>query len=92
MTRVQTWTGREARALRHALRMSVRDFAEHLGVNQRTISKWESGRATVRPRPELQAALDTALCRAPEDVAGRFDDVVSRRAQSRPSAPLAEIS
>ena len=32
MSTVQLWTGRETRALRGALRMSVRAFAEHLGV------------------------------------------------------------
>ncbi|WP_018785312.1 DNA-binding transcriptional regulator [Micromonospora sp. CNB394] len=47
MTTVQKWTGRETRMLRHALRMSIRDFAEHLGVSERTVSKWEAGRDAV---------------------------------------------
>ena len=72
MTTVQKWTGRETRALRHALRMSIRDFAEHLGVSERTVSKWEAGRETVQPRPEMQAALDTALARAGNEVHRRF--------------------
>ena len=47
MPAVGLWTGREARALRGALRLSVRAFAEHLGVAARTVSKWEKlGQAT----------------------------------------------
>ncbi|GIJ25374.1 transcriptional regulator [Micromonospora qiuiae] len=72
MTTVQTWTGRQTRALRHALRMSIRDFAEHLGVSERTVSKWEAGRDAVRPRPEMQAALDTTLLRASGEAVSRF--------------------
>ncbi|WDQ02612.1 DUF5919 domain-containing protein [Micromonospora chalcea] len=72
MTTMQKWTGRETRMLRHALRMSIRDFAEHLGVSERTVSKWEAGREAVQPRPEIQAALDTALARAGNEVHRRF--------------------
>jgi hypothetical protein len=36
------WTGREAGFLRQAMRLTVRDFATDLGVNPRTISRWES--------------------------------------------------
>jgi len=43
MTPVRRWTGRETTALRTALRLSLRDFAEHLGVGARTVSKWEAG-------------------------------------------------
>ncbi|MDG4836947.1 helix-turn-helix transcriptional regulator [Micromonospora sp. WMMD967] len=75
---VQAWTGRETRALRQALRMSIRDFAEDLGVSERTVSKWEAGRDTVRPRPEMQAALDTALSRAAGEAAERFVAATSR--------------
>lgn len=72
MTAVRVWTGREARALRRALRMSVRAFAEELGVGVRTISKWEKlGEATV-PRPVTQAILDTALARADAIAQMRF--------------------
>ncbi|QLQ39499.1 DUF5919 domain-containing protein [Micromonospora robiginosa] len=71
-TTVQRWTGRETRALRQALRMSIRDFSAHLGVAERTVSKWEAGQETTCPRPEMQAALDTALSKATEDVRNRF--------------------
>ncbi|WTD64881.1 helix-turn-helix domain-containing protein [Micromonospora sp. NBC_01638] len=80
MPTVQAWTGRETRALRQALRMSIRDFAENLGVSERTVSKWEAGQDAVRPRPEMQAALDTALSRAGSQAADRFVAATSRAA------------
>lgn len=36
VTTVYRWTGREAMLLRQALRLSVRDFAAHLGVGVRS--------------------------------------------------------
>jgi hypothetical protein len=38
MSVVQRWTGRETRLLGQALRLTVRDFAEDLGVAPRTIT------------------------------------------------------
>lgn len=64
MLPVRVWTGEEAGALRRALRLSVRAYAEHLGVAVRTVSKWEQLGASVQPRPDTQAILDTALDRA----------------------------
>jgi hypothetical protein len=49
--------------------MSVRRFAEELGVAVRTVSKWEKLGANTRPRPDTQAILDTAWSRL--DVAQR---------------------
>ncbi len=72
MAAVSRWTGVEARALRHARRMSITAFAQHLGVTERTISKWEAGRESVTPRPVNQEALDTSLHRSPPDVQARF--------------------
>ncbi|QOC93308.1 DUF5919 domain-containing protein [Micromonospora craniellae] len=73
MTTVQRWTGLETRALRQALRLSIKDFSAHLGVAERTVSKWEAGQSAVYPRPEMQAALDTALGTSTEDVHERFN-------------------
>jgi transcriptional regulator with XRE-family HTH domain len=67
-----TWTGREARALREAMRFTVRGFATYLGVTDRTVSKWEAAGASCRPRPDNQAALDTALARAEAGAMQRF--------------------
>jgi transcriptional regulator with XRE-family HTH domain len=69
---VQRWSGREARLLRDALRMSLRDFAAYVGVSGRTVSNWEDGGASYHPRDESQAVLDTALGRASDDVKARF--------------------
>jgi transcriptional regulator with XRE-family HTH domain len=60
---VHQWTGLHARALRHAMRMSVRDFAARLGIGIRTVSKWENLGVSTRPRPHMQAILDTTLIR-----------------------------
>lgn len=78
MPEVDTWTGAEARLLRMvALRLSVRDFADHLGVSARTISKWEHAGASREPRPHMQAILDTALSRADTAARSRFDAAVA---------------
>lgn len=44
MVMVRRWTGRESRALRHAMRLSVRDFAAKLGAGARSVTKWEAQR------------------------------------------------
>ncbi|MGO1055602.1 SUMF1/EgtB/PvdO family nonheme iron enzyme [Crossiella sp. CA198] len=62
----------EVRALREAKRMSIREFASHLGVSERMISKWEAGRENIHPRPVNQAALDTCLSRSDPDTQARF--------------------
>jgi len=87
MARVDRWSGRESRILRQALRLTVRDFAEDLGVSPRTVSKWEAGGAAHIPRPELQAALDTALSRATDEQRDRFEGAVGASAEPRPSPP-----
>ncbi|HET6504095.1 MAG TPA: hypothetical protein VFG87_25380 [Amycolatopsis sp.] len=86
------WSGREARLLRHALRLSVRAFAGYLGVAPRTVAKWESGGTATVPRPDTQAILDTALARAQPDARRRFDVLVQQPGQAtspaaRPVAP-----
>ncbi|MEV5296480.1 SUMF1/EgtB/PvdO family nonheme iron enzyme [Amycolatopsis methanolica] len=72
MATVQRWSGIEVRALREAKRMSIREFAAHLGVSERMISKWEAGRENIHPRPVNQAALDTCLARSDADTRARF--------------------
>jgi formylglycine-generating enzyme required for sulfatase activity len=91
---VPLWTGREVRALREARRMSVREFAAHLGVSDRMVSKWEAGGLTIRPRPVNQAALDTSLARANAEVRARFTLAASAggtrlASQLAPSAAVA---
>jgi tetratricopeptide (TPR) repeat protein len=77
MTSVQHWTGREARVLRVALRMSVRAFAGKLGIAQRTVSRWEALGVGTVPRPHMQAVLDTTLGQADHDARLRFEQLLS---------------
>ena len=68
---VTGWTGRAACALQAALRMSNEAFAEHLGVGVRTVAGWHQ-KPGMRPRPEMQQLLDTALARATAAAGERF--------------------
>jgi DNA-binding transcriptional regulator YiaG len=69
---VRPWTGADVRALRDARRMTLKDFAAHLGVHERLVSKWEAGGTRVTPRPVNQAALDTSLSRLDASECARF--------------------
>lgn len=69
---VTDWTATEIRALRQARRMSVREFAAHLGVSDRAISNWENTTKPVQPRSVSQALLDTSLHHADALVRDRF--------------------
>ncbi|SCL19878.1 Helix-turn-helix domain-containing protein [Micromonospora inyonensis] len=69
---VGRWTGRETRALREALRMTVHDFARHLGVAAATVSGWEHHHTPTPPKMATQAALDEALTLADTDTKARF--------------------
>lgn len=77
MATVRRWSGHEARALRLALRLSIRAFADHLGLAARTVSKWEQHGMATHPRPDTQAILDTALGRADDEAKRRFELMVS---------------
>ena len=69
---VGQWTGQEASALRQALRMTIPEFAERLGVAGRTVAKWEAHGSAIVPVPVMQAVLDTVLARAAEEAKSRF--------------------
>ncbi|WP_246835559.1 helix-turn-helix domain-containing protein [Micromonospora sp. MH33] len=66
------WTGREVRALREALRMTVSTFAEHIGVTGATVSGWERRAKPAPLRMAMQVALDEALALAGVDAKTRF--------------------
>jgi transcriptional regulator with XRE-family HTH domain len=70
---VGLWTGREARVLRVALRMTIEAFAEHLGVAVRTVAKWEAQGTGIVPIPAIQDVLDVALQRATSEQQARFE-------------------
>lgn len=82
MATVVKWTGREARALRKARRMSVRDFARHLGFNDAAVSNWESRGDQARLRHNTQEVLDTDLAQAPNDVQERFQRALAHEGAS----------
>lgn len=73
---VQRWTGREIRALREAKRMSIREFAGHLGISERMVSKWEAAGEAITPRPVNQSALDSSLTASGPEVHSRFADTL----------------
>ncbi|MFU8875888.1 hypothetical protein [Micromonospora sp. SL4-19] len=83
---VATWTGQSARALRLALRMTFDDFAAHLGVSTRGVTKWEA-----QPDAELamrtQQLLDVALKRADDDALARFAQFLREPARPAPEPP-----
>ncbi|WP_280222283.1 SUMF1/EgtB/PvdO family nonheme iron enzyme [Nocardia neocaledoniensis] len=74
---VREWTGAEAAALRASRRMSLVDFAAHIGVDPSVISRWEGGGKNIRPRPINQQALDTILERLTEAELARFVATIS---------------
>ncbi len=86
MTTVDRWSGREARLLREALRLSVRDFAARLGIGLRTVNKWEARQSDITPLPHMQEVLDTALARASDEAKARFS------AATRAAAPEHETA
>jgi hypothetical protein len=56
--------------------MSVREFAAHLGVSDRMVSKWEVGGDSIRPKTVNQRALDTSLATASTEARARFHRLV----------------
>lgn len=68
--------------------MSVREFAQHLGIPPRTVSKWEQAGSAREPRPHMQAMLDTALHRAGGAARSRFADALAHREDQLRGGPL----
>lgn len=71
MDQATGWTGRTACALQAALRLSNETFAEQLGIGVRTVASWHQ-KPSLRPRPDMQQILDTALERSPASAKARF--------------------
>lgn len=92
MATVHHWTGLEAKALRLALRLSVRAFAQKLGLAVATVSKWESKLTDTEPRPDTQAILDTALGRADTAVHLRFETLLSELSGTALSAHQSRVT
>jgi hypothetical protein len=90
MNRVGDWTGWEASLLRLARRMTVRQFAEHLGITSRMITRWSTGGRSIRPRSEYQAVLDESLRRCTAAERHRFQQLLEEhgRRSTMPSQRL----
>lgn len=73
---VTEWTGRETRALRVALRMTVTEFARTLHVSTNMVGRWERGGGDAHLRMGNQQALDTMLQIALPDAQARFNAIV----------------
>jgi transcriptional regulator with XRE-family HTH domain len=74
---IRKWTGRESHALREAMRLSQRDFANNLGISAKSVSNWEAGGAEFVQRPESQAILDTKLRQVSDEVRIRFELILN---------------
>jgi DNA-binding transcriptional regulator YiaG len=61
---VMRWSGIEIRALRDALRMSVRDFAAHTGLSVSALADMEAKGENAKPRSATQSIMDAVLERA----------------------------
>ncbi|MEV0589430.1 hypothetical protein [Nonomuraea sp. NPDC050310] len=92
MATVHQWTGLEAYALGRALRMSVRAYAEYLGVAPRTVTTWQQLGTSTVPRPDTQAILDVALSRADAAVHLRFETILSELAYAASLGPRVTTS
>ncbi|WP_223166464.1 helix-turn-helix domain-containing protein [Nonomuraea sp. SYSU D8015] len=75
---VNDWNGAMAGVLRQAYHYSQREFAKRLGVDPRTIVKWE-GNPNLQQESEQQQILDMALWTAPDHVKARFAHLLSRQ-------------
>ncbi|MEU0818906.1 NUDIX hydrolase [Streptomyces mirabilis] len=90
MDTVGTWTGRTACLLQQAMRMTNEEFAERLGLSDRTISRWHSSPAMTH-RPEVQQILDLAYEKAGEAVHRRFA-LLMRPAEPRMEAQALRVA
>jgi hypothetical protein len=73
---VNGWTGRDASALQDAYRWSNVEAAGRLGLGLRTVRDWHD-KPGMRPRPETQRILDTALGQASPEVRARFAALIA---------------
>jgi hypothetical protein len=85
---VAQWTGRQADALRLALRMTTEGFAGLLGVSVRTVAYWHA-RPEIVPRVVMQEALDTLLDRASAAALARFAALAGEPSAASPRAEVA---
>ncbi|MFG2844193.1 XRE family transcriptional regulator [Kitasatospora sp. NPDC048296] len=86
--RIESWTGREAKCLQQALRMSDRELAAHLGVARNSVINWRKGGETwvctsstaqlFDRATELMSPAELSAFRALLDRAGAKFELVGR--------------
>jgi len=79
----RAWTGRDATALRAALRLTTESFARRLAVAPRTVAGWAEKPGAV-PRAAVQRALDDAYAAAPAQARARFAELASPEGPTAP--------
>ncbi|GGL19016.1 hypothetical protein GCM10012284_61970 [Mangrovihabitans endophyticus] len=87
-----TWSGREAKALRLARRMSIRAYAAHLGVAVASVANWERRGTAIRLRHETQEILDRDLAQLSDDLGRRFQSFLKTTPSGPPPAPAGKPS
>ncbi|GAA1111813.1 XRE family transcriptional regulator [Streptomyces javensis] len=86
-TTVRKWTGHEATVLRTVLRMSIRGYAERLGVSPSMVMEWKNRGRTLVPVPETQKILDTFLAqRTPEEREAFFAELSATASEGAPGS------
>ena len=73
MSPAHGWTGKDATALRKALRMTESRFAAKVGVSPRTVGNWSASPAMI-PRADAQDMLDKLLAGASPAAKARFEE------------------
>jgi hypothetical protein len=89
MEMIEGWNGASACMLQAALRMSNEAFAAHLGISLRTVAGWHQ-KPAMRPRPEMQQLLDTALSQASSAVRERLATFIGPPGQASANAPASQ--
>lgn len=85
---VGQWTGKEARALRVALRMSLASFAQRITAGRTTVTDWEAAGENVVLSWAMQDALDEVLSQASDECKKRF----AMRCQGGPNVWVSDSS
>ncbi|GLF98141.1 XRE family transcriptional regulator [Streptomyces yaizuensis] len=82
---VARWTGHEAALLGEAMRMPIRAYAERLGVNPRTVTKWRARGRSIELLPETALLLDSMLRMCDPDVAAVFHAALATGSADSPA-------
>lgn len=72
MAAVVQWTGREAALLGKAMRLPIRVYAEQLGVNPKTVTRWRKHGTAIKLLPETAEMLDAMQQRCTPEMLETF--------------------